>query len=147
MSDTLGKFREYETVFMTGAEVQEDGAKALFQRVREAIEKNGGSVLREDGWGKRKLAYDVEKASRGQYLLVHYAAPSSAVFEVERSLRNADTVTRFTTNRFGEVHDLEAKRADVEKMMREQAARRSEEQRLREEADAPASGAEGQEQG
>ncbi|MGF1509989.1 MAG: 30S ribosomal protein S6 [Myxococcota bacterium] len=126
--------REYETVFMAGAELAEDGVQALFARVREAIEKGGGTVLREDSWGKRKLAYDVNKVGRAVYLVVHYAAPSATVFEVERSLRNSDVVTRFTTNRFGAVDDLDAKRADVEKMMREQAARRAEEQRRQQEA-------------
>jgi small subunit ribosomal protein S6 len=128
MSETLGKLREYETVFVTGAEMTEEAIKELFGRFREVVEKNEGSILREDSWGKRKFAYDVNRASRGAYLVLHYAAPASAVSHVERSLRNSDKVMRFMTSRLGEVEDVEARRADIEKVVREKAARKKQEE-------------------
>lgn len=128
MSQTLGKLREYETVFVTGAEMTEEAIAELFGRFRDVIEKNEGSILREDSWGKRKFAYDVDKTSRGAYLVLHYAAPATSVADLERSLRNSDKVMRFMTSRLGEVQDVEARRADIEKMVREKAARQKQEE-------------------
>lgn len=142
MSDTLGKFREYETVVVLPADLPDEAGQEVFGRLTEIVEKAGGSVLRQDGWGKKKFAYDVRNNSRGNYLVFHYAAPSDTVFAVERHLRNSDVVVRFVTHRFGEVTDLEARRADVEKMMREQARRQEEAEAAQEapadEADASA---------
>jgi small subunit ribosomal protein S6 len=126
MSDTLSKFREYETVLVIPAELPDEAAKQVLERLTTVVNKHGGSVLREDGWGKKKFAYDVRKHSRGNYLVFHYAAPAETVFQVERTLRNLDAVIRFVTHRFGEVTDLEARRADIEKMMRERAKREQE---------------------
>jgi len=123
MSRTLGKLREYETVFVTGADMSEEQTNELYGKVREVLVKNGGSVLREDTWGKKKFAFDVRKHPRGSYLVLHYAAPAAAVTQLERALRNSDAIIRFVTNRLGEVHDLETRRADVEKSVREKAAR------------------------
>lgn len=150
MSDTLKKFREYETVLVIPAELPDEAAKQVFERLTDVVNKHGGSVLREDGWGKKKFAYDVQKHGRGNYLVFHYAAPAETVFQVERTMRNLDAVIRFVTHRFGEVTDLEARRTDVERMMKERAKREQEareaEARQAAEAAAASEGAGGDEQ-
>ncbi len=121
MSTTIGKLREYETVVVVQPDLPEDGVKKALERLKDALGRKKGEVLREDGWGKKKLAYDIGRQGRGNFLVLHYAATADAVNELERTIRNSDDILRFTTHRLGEVTDLEAKRADVERLVRERA--------------------------
>lgn len=126
MSTTLGKLREYETVVVVQPDLPEENVKGVFDRLKDAVGRKSGEVLREDSWGKKKLAYDVKTHPRGNFLLLHYVSPADGVFELERTIRNTDGVLRFVTHRMGEVTDIEAKKADVERLMRERARKAQE---------------------
>jgi len=128
MSTTLGKLREYETVVVVQPDLPEENVKNVFSRLEEALKKSDGEVLREDSWGKKKLAYDVKTHPRGNFLMMHYVAPANGVFEIERTIRNTDGVLRFVTHLLGEVTDIEAKKADVERLVRERAKKKQEQE-------------------
>ena len=65
--------REYETVFILDPEMEEAGSlSTLIERIEGVITKGGGDLLNADHWGKRKLAYEINKNSRGYYLLESY---------------------------------------------------------------------------
>jgi small subunit ribosomal protein S6 len=128
--------REYETLFAINPELQDDAANAIIDRLKGVLEKMNSIMLREDRWGKRKLAFEVKKHGRGNYTLFHYIGPVGVVAELERTLRNLDEVIRFLTTTNGNVLDVEARKAEVEKMVRERAAdkaRQEAERREREE--------------
>jgi len=128
MSTTLTKLREYETVVVIQPDLPEDAVNHVFSRLQDALARKEGEILRKDVWGKKKLAYDVATHGRGNFLLFHYVAPADGVFEIERTIRNTDGVLRFVTERRGEVTDIEAKRADVERLVRERARKQQEQQ-------------------
>jgi small subunit ribosomal protein S6 len=125
MSKTLGTLREYETVFVINPDLTEDVVSDLIARFRGIIEKQGGTLLREDRWGKRKMAYEMKKNPRGNYILLHYVAEHTAVAEVERIARNSDAVIRFITDLKGPVKDVDAKKAEVERLVREKSAEKA----------------------
>jgi small subunit ribosomal protein S6 len=114
--------REYETLFVINPELTDDAANGVFDRLKGVLTKMNAELLREDRWGKRKLAFEVKKQQRGNYTLFHYVGPVGVVAELERTMRNLDEVIRFLSTNNGNVHDIVAKRAEVEKMVRERAA-------------------------
>ena len=140
MSEALGKLREYETVFVVNPELTDDVAKSdVLDRLKGVLEKKGAELLREDAWGKKKMAFEVNKNPRGNYILFHYVGDVGVVEELERSMRNAEHVLRFMTTLHGDVSDVEAKKAEVEKMLEECAIKaREEAERVAKEAAAAA---------
>lgn len=114
--------REYETLFVINPELADDAANAVIDRLKGILEKMNAELLRDDRWGKRKLAFEVKKHGRGNYTLFHYIGPVGVVAELERTMRNLDEVIRFLTTSNGNVADVEARKAEVEKLVRERAA-------------------------
>ncbi|MCB9654847.1 MAG: 30S ribosomal protein S6 [Deltaproteobacteria bacterium] len=125
MSEALGKLREYETIVVLLPDVGDDVAQGAIDRIREVLAKKEAELLREERWGKRKLAFEVKKQNRGNYVLFHYVGLVGVVEELERTLRNMEVVIRFLTTVHGEVTDVQARRAEVEKIERERAANRA----------------------
>ncbi|MCA9552773.1 MAG: 30S ribosomal protein S6 [Myxococcales bacterium] len=122
MSTTLGKLREYETVLVINPELTDEQVGEIIDRLKGVLDKMSATLLREDHWGKRKMAFEAKKQGRGNYFLFHYVAPVGVVEELERTMRNLEHVHRFVTQLNGEVTDVEAKKTEVEKMVRERAA-------------------------
>ena len=125
MSKTLGKIREYETVLIINPDLSDEVVGELIQRFLGVIEKTGGTFLREDRWGKRKMAFEMKKNPRGNYILLHYVSEHATVAELQRTAHNVDGVIRFMTEVRGPVQDIEAKRAEVEKFVRERSAEKA----------------------
>lgn len=117
--------REYETLYVLNAELADDVADGVISRLTELLVGKGAVMLREDRWGKRKLSFEVKKQFRGNYILFHYLAAPGVVEELERTLRNLDEVIRFLSTSHGNVFDVEAKKAEVEKMVRDRAAEKA----------------------
>jgi small subunit ribosomal protein S6 len=130
MSSTLGKLREYETLIAINPELGDDAVNSeVIDRLKTALAASGAELLREDRWGKKKLSFENGSHSRATYVLLHYVGQvafgedkKGLVTELERKLGDSEHVMRFLTTRVGEVSDLEARRAEVEKMVRERAA-------------------------
>ena len=135
MSTTLAKLREYETTFIINAELTEDATKEVVDRIKATLEKVDASILNQDGWGKKKMAYEVNGSPRGNFVILHYAADAGALTEMERQVRNMEPVLRFMTIRHGEVTDLDAKRAEVETAVRERAEKAAAEEAARKKAE------------
>mgnify|MGYP006287369245 CR=1 FL=1 len=136
MSKTIGKLREYETVLIISPDLTDDVANELIERFKGIIDAKGGTFLREDRWGKRKMAYDMRKNPRGHYVLLHYVGEKAVVDEIQRTSRNVDTVIRNHTTLHGPVKDIEAKKAEVEKLIRERNAEKARQEAARAEAEA-----------
>lgn len=133
--------REYETTFVFQPEISEEGRQAVFERLDAVLEKNGGTRLLYDDWGKRRLAYEIEKFQKGHYVMLSYLDGGVSVPELERTLRLDESILRFLTILVAEsVKDIEARKAKAAEDERiqaeraaERAAREAEEQRAREE--------------
>lgn len=114
--------REYETLFAINPDVGDDVVNETVERLKDVLTKMKAELLRDDRWGKRKFSFDVNKHSRGNFVLLHYVGQQGVVEELERTIRNADNVIRFLTTGNGEVTDVAARKAEVEKMVRERPA-------------------------
>ena len=96
-STTEPRAREYETIYVLRTTVDPDEADRIATRVREVIAGRDGKVLRIDNWGRRKLAYNIGKHSRGVFVYVRYVGQGDLVAELERNLRLIDDVFRHQT--------------------------------------------------
>lgn len=87
----------YETTIITRAELSDDALKALQERLKSVVGSFGGDIVLTEDWGKRKLAYTIQKESRGHYTYLVYTGKGEVVHEIERNLRLHDHVLRFLT--------------------------------------------------
>lgn len=94
--------RIYEELFIMKPGTPEEEVDAYVGQVRDLIASGKGAVDKTEKWGTRKLAYRVQKFNEGIYVLIQFNAPADLVKEVERRMRNTDTVIKFITVRVDE---------------------------------------------
>lgn len=90
---------DYEILLMLDPDLDEEKQAALVARVRELIEKGGGTFERHDVWGKRRLAYEIDKKTDGNYHLLLFQAEPETLDEISRVLKIDDTVMRHLATR------------------------------------------------
>lgn len=89
--------REYETIYVLRSDVDPDTADRIANRIAEVIDREGGKLVKVEIWGRRRLAYPVNKQTRGVYYYIKYLGQGGLVAELERNLRMIDTVVKFQT--------------------------------------------------
>jgi len=107
--DMAGRKREYETIYILRPDSTSDVIAQVNQKVRGVIEAGGGTLLKIDNWGKRKLAYEVKKQLKGIYLFFSYLGTAGLLEEVERNLRLTDSVIRYYSVKIAENVDPAAR--------------------------------------
>jgi small subunit ribosomal protein S6 len=112
--------RVYEELFIMKPDIPEEEVAIFIEQIKTNISTAGGTVDKVENWGKRRLAYKVEKCKEGTYVLVQFSSGPEAVKEVERRLRVADGVIKFLTVRI----DESLKRIEKRKKEREKRAHR-----------------------
>jgi small subunit ribosomal protein S6 len=87
--------REYEVVFIVHPDLDETAFHDIVNRVKSWITDSGGEIVKEDFWGKRKLAYPLRKQQEGQYFFLKTQMSPDFVSEVERNMRLLEPIMRF----------------------------------------------------
>ena len=90
---------DYEILLLLDPELAEEKQAEVIARVRELVEKGGGTFDRHDAWGKRKLAYEIDKKADGSYHLLHFTVAPETLDEISRVLKIDDTVMRHLATR------------------------------------------------
>jgi len=85
----------YETIIIVQPDLGEDETKALTAKVQEVISSMKGDFKRLEDWGSRKLAYPINKFSRGRYYFLRFDGDAPLIAELERRLRLDDKVLRY----------------------------------------------------
>lgn len=91
--------RRYEMMMIVTDTIEEEAAQAAVTKAKDVLAKQGGNLLDEAWWGRRKLAYEINKRDHGFYAVLDFEATSEAVDELERQLKISDDVVRFKTVR------------------------------------------------
>ncbi|RZV53326.1 MAG: 30S ribosomal protein S6, partial [Deltaproteobacteria bacterium] len=89
--------REYETIYILRPDISNDAAEKVVERAKDVIARLDGTLTKLDNWGKRKLAYPIQKNTRGIFVYLKYVGFNDLVAELERNLRLLDEVVRFQT--------------------------------------------------
>ena len=85
---------DYEILLMLDPELPEERQNEIVARTRELVERGGGTWVREDVWGRRKLAYEIQKKTDGMYRLLEFDAEPETLDELSRILKISDGVMR-----------------------------------------------------
>jgi small subunit ribosomal protein S6 len=85
---------EYEILLLLDPELPEPRQEEIVARARELIERGGGQFERHDVWGRRRLAYEIDRKADGTYHLLTFASEPAALDEVSRVLKITDGVLR-----------------------------------------------------
>jgi len=93
---------QYESGVIVSTRVDEEGQKSELERVQELVTRFGGKIEKVDSWGRRKLAYPIQKQNDGVYTFISYAAEPGVPAEVESRIRIMENVLRFLTIRLDE---------------------------------------------
>ena len=112
--------RIYENLFIVKPDATEEEIDGLIEQLSKNVTTAGGTIDKVEKWGKRRLAYRVEKQREGFYVLMQFTAEASTVHEFERRLRVQDSIIKFLTVRIDET----LKRLDKRKKEREKRAHR-----------------------
>ena len=89
----------YEVLLMLDPELPEERQEELVVRARELVERGGGTWVRHDIWGRRRLAYEIRHKGEGVYHLLQFDADPETLAELSRILRITDGVMRHMATR------------------------------------------------
>ncbi len=112
--------RIYEELFIVKPDATEEETDHFVEQMTGIVTTAGGTVDKVEKWGKRRLAYRVDKFKEGAYVLMQFSAGPETVKEFERRLRVSDMVIKFLTVRIDET----LKRLDKRKKERDKRAHR-----------------------
>jgi small subunit ribosomal protein S6 len=110
--------RIYEELFIVKPDAPEEEVDAFVEQLRTQLTTAGATVDKIDKWGKRRLAYKVDKYREGSYVLFQFTSGPDTVKELERRLRVSDVVLKFLTVRIDET----LKRLEKRKKQRDKRA-------------------------
>jgi len=112
--------RIYEELFIINPGTPDEEIDQVIEQMQGVITSAGGTIDKMEKWGKRRLAYRVDKYREGFYVLIQFTCSPETVKELERRLRVTDAVIKFLTVRIDET----LKRLDKRKKHREKRAHR-----------------------
>ena len=86
---------KYELAVVVSAKIEDDERAAVVDKCKALIERFGGTVTNVDDWGKKRMAYEVQKMKDAFYYFIQFDAETSAPVEIEIRIRIMDNVLRF----------------------------------------------------
>ena len=86
---------KYELCFVVNAKIEDEERANAVAKVKALIERFGGAIANVDEWGKKKLAYEIQKMKEGYYYFIQFEAETSAPKEIESRIRIMDNVIRY----------------------------------------------------
>lgn len=86
---------KYELAVVVSAKIEDEERAAVVDKCKTLIERFGGTITNVDDWGKKRLAYEIQKMKEGFYYFIQFEAESSAPAEIESRIRIMDNVLRY----------------------------------------------------
>ena len=89
--------RSYESGIIINATLDDPIIEAVIEKVKTTILTNGGEIAEIENWGRKRLAYMIQKQKIGYYVFFRYDLPTDAVAKIERFFKLEETIVRFQT--------------------------------------------------
>ena len=86
---------KYELAVVVSAKIEDEERAAVVDRCKALIERFGGVITEVDDWGKKRLAYEIQKMKEGFYYFIRFEAPADAPAQLEQRVRIMDNILRF----------------------------------------------------
>lgn len=91
--------RRYELMLVLRPDVADDKSQALIDRTTRGIATSGGQIIKVAPWGRRRLAYPIDRHREGSYHIILFEAPPEAITELEHTLLITEEVLRHLVTR------------------------------------------------
>jgi small subunit ribosomal protein S6 len=91
--------RDYELAFILNPEVSEEEIRPFLERIEQIVANYGGQIVKVSHWGRRRLAYPVERHRDGYYIIIDMILTPETVLEIERTLKVSEIVLRYMTRK------------------------------------------------
>ncbi len=91
--------RRYELMLVLRPDAPDDKASAVIDRTTRYVVSSGGQIVKVAPWGRRRLAYPIDRYREGSYHIVVFESPAEAIVEIERSLQITEEVLRYLVTR------------------------------------------------
>ena len=86
---------KYELALVVNAKIEDEAREAVVEKAKGYVARYGGTVTEVEEWGKKRLAYEVQKMREGFYYFIQFEADATCPAEVERHVRIVDNVMRY----------------------------------------------------
>ena len=86
---------KYELAVVVNAKIEDEERAQVIEKVKDMITRFGGNVTDVDEWGKRRLAYEIQKMKEAYYYFVHFEADATVPGEIDQRIRIMDNVLRY----------------------------------------------------
>ena len=86
---------KYELALVVNAKIEDEAREAVVEKAKNYVTRYGGTVTEVEDWGKKRLAYEVQKMREGFYYFIQFEADATCPAEVERHVRIMDNVLRY----------------------------------------------------
>lgn len=87
----------YESAVIINAAMEEEQIEATIKRIEDTIRNNGGEIVDVDKWGRKRLAYAVNKTKSGYYVIIRFVAPPESISKLERMYQLDEFIIRYLT--------------------------------------------------
>ena len=86
---------KYELAVVVSAKIEDEERAAVVDKCKALIERFGGTITNVDDWGKKRLAYEIQKMKEAYYYFIHFDAEATCPAEVEKRVRIMEPVIRY----------------------------------------------------
>ncbi len=86
---------KYELAVVLSAKLEDEARADALEKVKALIERFGGQITNIDEWGKKKLAYEIQKMREGYYYFIQFDASTDCPAQIERNIRIMEPVIRY----------------------------------------------------
>ncbi|MEW6225014.1 MAG: 30S ribosomal protein S6 [Chloroflexota bacterium] len=91
--------RRYELMLVLRPDAPDDKVSAVIDRTTRYVVASGGQIVKVAPWGRRRLAYPIDRHREGSYHIIVFESPAEAIAELERSLQITEEVLRYLVTR------------------------------------------------
>ena len=86
---------KYELAVVVSAKIEDDERAQVIEKVKALVERFGGQISDVDEWGKKRLAYEIQKMKEAYYYFINFESDAETPSEIEQRIRIMDNVIRF----------------------------------------------------
>ncbi len=104
---------QYETAFLISPALEEEETEKIITQMAAVISKEKGKMIKEDRWGKRRLAYQIKKHEEAFYVFFHYEGDPAIPNELERRFKQSEAILRFLTVKKESKENVRKKRKEI----------------------------------
>ena len=86
---------KYELAVVVSAKLEDDARAEVIEKVKALVTRFGGNITDVDEWGKKRLAYEIQKMKEAYYYFIHFQSETTTPGEIEERIRIMDGVIRY----------------------------------------------------